>query len=94
MGSQFPNQGSNPCVLLWKVDSSHWTIRGVPSSTTCICYHTWVSRPNVSFSNPQLPNAPSCPPGEELEIHLREAPRNQQADRLSLHKLGTMVDQV
>ena len=51
-GSQFPNQGSNPCALLWKVDSLCWTIRGVPCSTTCICYRTWVSRHNGASPTP------------------------------------------
>lgn len=50
-------------------------------------------RHDVSFSNPQLPNAPSSPPDEGLEIRLRETPGNQQVDRLSLRKLRTMVDQ-
>ena len=30
MGSQAPDQGSNPCPLQWQADSSPWTTRDVP----------------------------------------------------------------
>ena len=92
LSSPSRDQTHVPCFGRWIL--YHWTIRGVPCSTICICYHTWVFKHDVSFSNPQLPNAPSSPPDEGLEIHLRETPRNQQVDRLSLCKLRTTVDQV
>ena len=30
VGSQFPNQGSNPCPLRWKHRVNHWATREVP----------------------------------------------------------------
>ena len=36
VGSQLPDQGSNPHPLHWKVKSYHWTTRGVLTKRTLL----------------------------------------------------------
>lgn len=92
-GSWFPIQGSNPSPPALEGGFFTTGPSGEPPAPHLYLLPYLGFKHDVSFSNPQLPNAPSSPPDEGLEICLRETPGNQQVDRLSLRKLRTMVDQ-